>query len=321
MIKFLKWLSVITTIGMVFVLLGGALVTKTDSGDGCGSSWPLCHGQLLPSDITPELVIELSHRIVSGGIGIVVLLLAYLAWRHIGHIREVKFLSLMSVFFLVLQGLIGAAAVMWGQSDFVLAIHFGVSLISFATIFLLTLLIFEIDKKFDAASLFLEKKYRIEIYLLTVYTLIVVYTGALVRHTDSELACSSWPLCTNSQPFSIFSINRLETWVQMGHRLAAGILFIWTLIFIIKLIKRYRTHRVMYWGAISLITLIGLQVIFGALIIFTSLNLGIALMHALFISCYFGVLSYFILLSSRSAAKEKSATKVNKVESRPVYME
>jgi len=320
MIKYLKWLSVIATLGMVFVLLGGALVTKTDSGAGCGASWPLCHGELIPSEITPELVIELSHRLVSGIVGIAVLVLSFLSWKHIGHIREVKFLSFMSLFFLVLQGLIGAAAVVWGQSDFVLALHFGISLISFAAIFLLALLIFEIDKKFDAESLFIQKKHRIEIYLLALYTYLVVYTGALVRHTSSELACSSWPFCTNSEPFSFLSVNRMEVWVQMGHRLAAGILFIWTILFVFKLIKQYHSSRVMYWGLISLATFITLQVAFGALIIFTLLNLGVALLHALFISCYFGVLSYFILLSSRSAAKERATVKDDKLDGNVSYV-
>src|SRR5690625_112716 len=320
MIKYLKWLSVIATLGMVFVLLGGALVTKTDSGAGCGASWPLCHGELIPSEITPELVIELSHRLVSGIVGIAVLALSFLSWKHIGHIREVKFLSFMSLFFLVLQGLIGAAAVVWGQSDFVLALHFGISLISFAAIFLLALLVFEIDKKVDAESLFIQKKHRVEIYLLTIYTFIVVYTGALVRHTNSELACESWTFCTNAKPFSFMSTNHMEVWVQMGHRLAAGILFIWTILFVFKLIKQYQSSRVMYWGLISLATFITLQVAFGALIIFTLLNLGIALLHALFISCYFGVLSYFILLSSRSAAKERTAIKDDKVDGNVSYI-
>src|SRR5699024_3463042 len=260
MIRYLKWLSVIATFGMIFVLLGGALVTKTDSGAGCGDSWPLCHGQLIPSEITLELVIELSHRLVSGIVGIVVLALSFFSWKHIGHIREVKFLSFMSFFFLVLQGLIGAAAVIWGQSDFVLALHFGISLISFAAIFLLTLLIFEIDKKFDADSLFIKKKHRIEIYMLAVYTYLVVYTGALVRHTSSELVCPSWPFCTNSAPFSFLSTNQMELWVQMGHRLAAGILFVWTIIFAFKLLKQYQsseiymlavyTYLVVYTGAL-----------------------------------------------------------------------
>src|SRR5699024_7899889 len=147
------------------------------------------------------------------------------AWFTIGHIREVKFLSIFSVFFLVLQGLIGAAAVVWGQSDFVLAIHFGVSLLSFASIFILTMLIFEIDQKFDTNKLFIKKSHRIEIYSLTVYTLVVVYTGALVRHVNANLVCGSWPFCTNSAPFDFASYNFYQ-WVQMGHRLAAAILFI-----------------------------------------------------------------------------------------------
>lgn len=300
MIKTLKSLSVVSTIGMIFILIGGALVTKTGSGAGCGDSWPLCNGQLIPSVITPELIIEYSHRIVSSVMGITVLALGILAWKFIGHIREVKFLSFLSVFFLVLQGLIGAAAVKWGQSDFVLAAHFGISLISFAAVFLLMLLIFEIDTKFDTKTLIIKKKHRIEIYLLSAYTIFVVYTGALVRHVRADLVCGDWPFCKNDFPFA-FSDYSFEQWVQMGHRLAAGLLFVWTILFFIKVIKNYPHKGIMFWGWTITTILIVLQVFFGAMIIFTILNLGIALLHALVITCYFGMLSYFILLSTRSA--------------------
>src|SRR5699024_3582284 len=192
MIRTLKSLGIVSSLGMLFILLGGALVTKTDSGAGCGESWRLCDGELIPSNITPELVIELSHRLGSSVMGITIVLLAVIAWILIGRIREVKFLSFLSVFFLILQGLIGAAAVVWGQSDFVLALHFGISLISFAAVFLLTLLIFEVDKKFDATSLHIKPNHRKEIYALTIYTIIVVYTGALVRHVSANLVCPSW---------------------------------------------------------------------------------------------------------------------------------
>ncbi len=304
MIRIIKWLSVVSTIGMVFILLGGALVTKTDSGAGCGDSWPLCNGQLIPSDITPELVIELSHRLVSSVIGITVLSLAVLCWIFIGHVREAKFLSFLSVFFLVAQGLLGAAAVMWGQSDFVLAAHFGISLISFATVFLLMLLVFEVDKKFDTSSLYIKKADRIHIYILTVFTIIVVYTGALVRHVNANLVCRDWPFCTNNSPFA-FSEYTFHQWVQMGHRLLAGILFIWTILFFIHVLKNYRQNKVMFWGWLTTLLLILMQVVFGALIIFTSLNLWVAILHAFFITCFFGNLSYFILLSNRSAKQDQ----------------
>ena len=305
MIKFLRTLSLIATILMLFLLLGGALVTKTGSADGCGDSWPLCEGELIPSEFTFEMVIELSHRAVSGVAGIVVLTLAILSWIKIGHVREVKFLAFSSVFFIVLQALIGAAAVVWGQSDFVLAAHFGISLVSFAAVFLLMLLIFELDKKLHTESLFIKKSHRLHIYALSIYTMIVVYTGALVRHTESNLVCGDWPFCTNTSPLS-FSDYDFNQWVQMGHRFAAGILFIWTFILMLNMIKNYRFNNVMYWGWIITFFLIFLQVLFGALIIFTLLNLGVALLHALVISCYFGMLSYFIILSNRSANKEKT---------------
>ncbi|HLR53474.1 MAG TPA: heme A synthase [Pseudogracilibacillus sp.] len=303
MIRSIKWLGVVSTIGMIFILLGGALVTKTDSGAGCGKSWPLCNGSIIPSEITPELVIELSHRLVSSVVGITVVLLAVLAWKRIGHIREVKFLSILSVFFLLLQGLVGAAAVVWGQSDFVLALHFGISLISFAAVLLLTLLVFEIDQKFDATALHIKRKHRIEIFAITIFTIVVVYTGALVRHVDASLVCQSWPFCSNQDPFSFSNYNFFQ-WVQMGHRLLAGSLFIWTTIFFGKIYRSYKNNKVMIWGWLSTWILITLQVLFGAFVIFTGLNLWIAILHAFFITCYFGNLSYFMLLANRSAKYE-----------------
>ncbi len=298
--KGLKWLSVLTTLGMLFVLLGGALVTKTESGMGCGRSWPLCHGELIPSNITFELVVELAHRVVSGGVGLLVLALSIWSWRSIGHKRETKFLSILSFSFLLLQALIGAAAVMWGQNDFVLAIHFGISLISFASVLLLTLLIFEVDQKFDARTIVMNKRMKFHIFGVTIYSYLVVYTGALVRHTNASLVCRDWPLCVNDNPS--LPTNMYE-WIQMGHRTAAGLIFIWIAYITYIAIKHHKHQKVLYWGWIIAFTLVSLQVLSGALVVLTRLNLALALIHALIISCLFGLLCYFILLASRSQIK------------------
>ncbi|PAQ14515.1 COX15/CtaA family protein [Bacillus sp. FJAT-42315] len=298
----LKWLAILTTFGMLLVLLGGALVTKTDSGLGCGREWPLCHGQIIPDNITIETIIELAHRLVSGVVGLLVLALSVASWRMIGHKRETKFLAFLSFFFLVAQGLIGAAAVLWGQSDFVLALHFGISLISFAAVLLLTLLIFEVDQKFDASSVVIDKRMKWHTIGVTLYSYLVVYTGALVRHTDASLTCPDWPFCVNSAPG--LSLNMYQ-WIQMGHRLAAGLIFVWITYITFVAVKNYKHQRVIYWGWIIAFLLVLLQVIAGAFIIYTRLNLYIALAHALFISCLFGLLCYFILLISRSKLNEK----------------
>lgn len=294
--KYLKWFAVASTIGMLLILLGGALVTKTDSGMGCGRHWPGCNGQLIPDEITPEVLIEFSHRLVTGGVGIFILVLSVWSWRAIGHIRETKFLAFMALFFLILQALIGAAQVLWGQGDFILALHFGISLISFAAVLLLTLLIFEVDQKFDADKVRMGKTLKWHTIGVTVYSYIVVYTGALVRHSESELACSSWPLCHNG---ALVPTNHFE-WIQMGHRTAAALIFIWLGIIVIHAVRNYKDQRVIYWGWISAFTLVSLQVLTGMTVVLTRLNLYVALLHSLFITLLFGLLTYMILLVSRS---------------------
>ncbi len=295
--KNLKWLAVASTVGMLLILLGGALVTKTDSGMGCGRHWPGCNGQLIPDVITAEVLIEFSHRLVTGAVGILIVALAVWAWKALGHVRETKFLSAMAVFFLVAQALIGAAQVKWGQGDFILALHFGISLISFASVLLLTLLIFEIDRKFDTDKIRIGKTLKFHTIGVTLYSYIVIYTGALVRHTESSLICNDWPLCNNDQ----FALpTNLYEWVQMGHRAAAGLIFIWILIIAIHVMRNYKQQRAIYWGWTISLILVSCQVVTGMLVVLTKLNLYLALLHSLFISLLFGLLCYMILLLSRS---------------------
>ena len=299
--KYLKWFAVAATIGMLLILLGGALVTKTESGMGCGRHWPGCNGQLIPDEITPEVLIEFSHRVVTGSVGFLILILSVWSWKVIGHIRETKFLAVMAMFFLILQALIGAAQVLWGQGDFILALHFGISLLSFASVLLLTLLIFEVDRKFDADKLRIGSKLKWHTVGVTLYSYIVVYTGALVRHTDSGLICADWPLCNNDK-FALPS--NLYEWVQMGHRTAAALIFIWIAFIAWHAVKQYKDQRVLYFGWITAFVIVSLQVIAGMLVVLTKLNLYFALVHSLLISLLFGLLCYMILLLSRSRSKK-----------------
>ncbi|MCU9612237.1 heme A synthase [Caldibacillus lycopersici] len=300
---YLKRLAVLSTFGMLMLLIGGALVTKTDSGDGCGASWPLCNGQFIPSEITSELVIEASHRMVTGLVAIMVLVLAILSWKKLGHIRETKFLSILALSFIVIQSLVGAATVLWGQSDFFMALHFGISLISFSAVLLLTLLIFEIDKKFQVENVIIDKRMKAHTIGLTIYSLVVIYTGALVRHMEASMICSDWPFCNNT---AITLPRNIYEWVQMGHRLAAGLIFLWILFIFLLAIRKYKTQPVIYYGWMIAFILVSLQVFSGAIVIISQLNLYVALLHALFISCLFGVLSYMIFIISRTQYNERA---------------
>src|SRR5207237_6264305 len=101
--------------------------------------------------------IEYSHRAVTGveGLLVVALTAAMLGfWRHhrdptVGaravwrRDRESTRLAVLMLATLLLQAGLGAGAVLWPQSPLVLATHFGVSLVAFASTYLSTMLVFE----------------------------------------------------------------------------------------------------------------------------------------------------------------------------------
>ncbi|RIL19572.1 COX15/CtaA family protein [Staphylococcus gallinarum] len=293
--KNLKWLSILATLIMTWVQLGGALVTKTGSEDGCGSDWPLCHGALLPQNLPIQTIIELSHRAVSGLSLIIVLWLVIVAWKHISYIKEVKPLCIISVGFLLLQALIGAAAVMWQQNAYVLALHFGISLVSFSSVFVLTLIIFEVDRKYEADELFIKKQLRIYTWLMMLIVYLTIYTGALVRHKKASLAYGQWPL-----PFNDLMPHTVQDWVNFTHRGMAFIAFIWIMLTFIHAVNNYRHNRTIRYGYTAAFILVLLQVTTGALSIITHVNLFIALLHALFITLLFGLIAYFVILMLRT---------------------
>jgi heme a synthase len=282
---------------MIIVLLQGALVTKTESGQGCGDSWPLCHGQVIPETInTLETIIEYSHRAVSAILGIMVIILAIWMWKKLPHVRETKFLAIIAILFIIFQGLLGAAAVMWGQSSAVLALHFGFSLVSFASVLLLTILVFEEDKGPQVRSPRISLSFKWCIYFVFTYLYIVVYTGALVRHTGSSLACAGWPLC-NGQ---IIPPLRANIAVQFGHRVAAALMFIVILALVIHVYRHYKDEIALRYTALISLILVTIQVISGAYVVFTQLSLLSSMLHAFIITCLFGTISYLVMLATRA---------------------
>jgi len=71
------WLVLVTNIA---VILWGVAVRATRSGDGCGSHWPLCNGEVVPQAPRVATVIEFSHRVSSGLALLLVVALAVLAF-------------------------------------------------------------------------------------------------------------------------------------------------------------------------------------------------------------------------------------------------
>jgi heme A synthase len=98
----------------IAVVLWGALVRATGSGAGCGSHWPLCNGEVVPT--APELatVIEFTHRALSG---VALLLVIGLWWgsrRAFPRRHPVRTWAAVSLALIVVEAMIGAGLVWMG---------------------------------------------------------------------------------------------------------------------------------------------------------------------------------------------------------------
>src|SRR3981081_3954330 len=138
----LRGLAAATAGGMFVVLVMGATVTNTGSAEGCGRSWPLCNGQFVP-EFTVATAIEYSHRAGTGVEGLLVVALRGVIVGRWRADREVVGLAVLMLGTLLLQAGLGAGAVLVPQSPFMLATHFGVSLVAVAATFLSGMLVFE----------------------------------------------------------------------------------------------------------------------------------------------------------------------------------
>ncbi len=102
-----------TLLYTVLVILFGAFVSSSLSGDGCGVSWPTCHGSLLP-DGSLKSGIEYTHRLTSGLMGPLVIGMIVWTWRRFpkgfGARRAAVWLALITV----LEAAIGAKLVLRG---------------------------------------------------------------------------------------------------------------------------------------------------------------------------------------------------------------
>ena len=105
----LSWGALIFVIG---VILWGAYVRATGSGAGCGSHWPTCNGEVVPTAPTEKTLIELSHRITSGLAALIVLVQVVASRRLHERGHRTRRAAGWSGFFMVTEILVGAGIVL-----------------------------------------------------------------------------------------------------------------------------------------------------------------------------------------------------------------
>jgi heme a synthase len=293
--RLLRIFTILTSIVTYLIILLGVLVTSTGSGRGCGNSWPFCHGQIIPGVITIAGLIEYSHRVVSSVDGLFVLILSACAWFMYRRDARVKLFAALSLLFVALQGALGALTVVYEGTfalNWLLSVHFGLSLIAFASVILLTIRLFQLAGKpqpDEGGADESVRRLRLPIWSLALYTYIVAYTGALVEHTGAVTGCGyQLPACGSTYLPNFTSLAG----IQVLHRYVAGLLWLLVLCLLVAVVRRYRERHDIVRGSWWAFILISLQALSGMLNVWTEGQLLAALLHTTLISIFFSTLCF-----------------------------
>lgn len=108
----LAWTTLAFTVA---VILWGAYVRASGSGAGCGDHWPLCDGQVLPRLDSAERIVELTHRLTSGLLGLMVAGLALLAFRTFPRGHAARRWAAATGVLTIVEALLGAGLVVFEQ--------------------------------------------------------------------------------------------------------------------------------------------------------------------------------------------------------------
>jgi cytochrome c oxidase assembly protein subunit 15 len=280
-------ISVAATVGMFLVLLMGATVTNTGSSEGCGDHWPLCHGKFIPS-YTLSTAIEYSHRLITGIEGFLILGTAIGALLLRRGRWDIRLLVGLMVGTLFLQAGMGAWAVKETQSAGVLALHFGFSLLCFASTYLAMVAIRDSGETSAIQRPVAPSRFGMLAWSSLVVVYGVAYLGAYVRHASAELACGTdWPLCNGK----LVTDSGGATGAHFGHRLAAfaSIFLVFGLVY---WASRFREQRPdIYHSTLIAAGLILAQAVVGGMVVISKLSIFATLSHAGLMALLFVTLS------------------------------
>jgi heme A synthase len=278
-------LTIVATFALVLI---GGVVRVSDSGLGCGPpgsgthGWPLCDGQVIPF-LQGSTLIEFSHRIAAGVVGILILLVIWQALRHLRERRWIVRGAVAAGVLVLAQAVLGGATVENNLHEVLVAAHLGLAMLLLGILLGLRRIAVE-----PAAAPVPEGATRGLRALAAVAAALVLATivaGGLVAGTEEEgvhgstvvngahLACGEeFPTCLDG--VMPFGVSRL-TDIHLAHR---GAMYLATIAVVAMFALAWR-RRVRTWPFAAAIGILLAQVLLGALNVWLGKHAGLIIAH------------------------------------------
>lgn len=270
--------QVLITSLLFFLIVLGAGVRIAHAGLSC-PDWPLCFGEFVPPFNT-EVFLEWFHRLIAGSIGVLALGASLYIWSKKEVPASAKKLAVLSLIIFGIQAWLGRQTVIQLLKTEMVTSH----LIGGYSLFAVNLLIaFRLKR-----STFISETspFKSLLLLLLLVSFGQAILGALVSSHYGGLACGSeFPTCNGSlipKLDGIVAIHFVHRWNAIF--LSVLLIMSW-LLAKLSLIPPV-ISQTLKWACIF----IGIQIILGIAMVFTTIHPGFSVLHSLFSLSIFTVL-------------------------------
>ncbi len=257
----------------VVLLCAGALVTSTGSGLAV-PDWPLSYGQFFPP-MVGGILFEHGHRLIAGSVAILTVLQAVFYWQFElrSWVRNLSFLAVVLVFS---QAALGGITVLLRLPTEVSVGHACLAQIYFCTMVTLT----QVTSKtwFEPPVRLSQPKFILPFVCLALSFLFFgqLLAGAIMRHSGAGLAIPDFPTAFGGFVPPFWSKGIL---IHFIHRMGAFSLALFSAVIAGYILTRYSAHWDLVGVAGALIGLVSIQIMLGAVIIWTKRPVLVTMTH------------------------------------------
>lgn len=289
------WLSVVTSVWMLFVNMFGFVDTFTNSSLSLGRTWPFTQHGLFPASWDAAKFIEYTHRVLVSVLLFLLIGLTVIGWRKYRRYIEVKVLSSIAIVFVFAEAVLGALAVLMVSPPAVVATHMGVALIAFVAVTSLTTVIGSIDRRrlLVVGGALREhpvsRAYATWMWLGLIYVLCAIYFGSYLASTGTGGAMQGWPFPTENP-----ALYHHYFWIDLAHRtIALGLV---VLLIGLTIAGRKQANRPEFFRTgVAALILTFMQAISGALLIYSMLSMWAYVIHVCLVTTILAVVGYMAI--------------------------
>jgi cytochrome c oxidase assembly protein subunit 15 len=280
-LRALRWTAGLA-VALTFVLIVlGAVVRATNSGLSC-PDWPTCYGHWLPlpGDVAAlpdvgytygQIMLEWAHRLLAGVIlGPLILAIAILAWRQRERDPRLPWVGGALLLLLLVQAGLGGVTVLDSNSPWSVALHLGTALL------LLTVLLLIVERASPAAPTWpVPRPVPRAAALAWLLVWLTMLSAAMVAKSGASLACATWPDCGG---LLLPDLADPSIRLNVAHRALAAASTL-ALVLLCLAARRPEVPEPLERWAGSALLLLGVELLLGAAVVWSEIELVLAVLH------------------------------------------